>query len=52
MKNYTINYTWYNEIADKVKHGIPALIIEDTIKVEVDVDEETFLKVSKELGWM
>ena len=49
MTNYTINLNWFNEI----KHLVPnANAYHYDNMVEVDVDEEAFIRVSKELGWM
>lgn len=53
MTNYSINYKWYTEIANEVKHGIPFAYTEhNEMYVEVEVEEENFIKVSKEKGWM
>ena len=53
MINVTISKSWYNELLGLVPMENPYFYIENgTSKVEVDVCEETFNKVSKELGWM
>lgn len=56
MFSYAIPEYWYNDIKDIVPHGEPYFYegggIVNKIWVEVDVDEETFIKVSKERGWM
>lgn len=55
MTCYSFNYEWFLEIEDKVPHGIPYAYFDEAwknIMVEVDVEEETFRKVSRELGWM
>lgn len=53
MINVTINKSWYQELLGRVPMMNPYFYIEDgASKVEVDVHEETFNMVSKELGWM
>lgn len=53
MINVTINKSWYQELVGLVPMANPYFYTEDnTSKVEVDVHEETFYAVSKELGWM
>jgi hypothetical protein len=54
MTNVAIPTEWYNEIKDLVKME-NAYFYDDKVwgkGVEVDVDEEEFNRVSKELGWM
>jgi hypothetical protein len=53
MTNITISISWYQELVGLVPMMNPYFYTEDgTSKVEVDVHEPTFNKVSKELGWM
>lgn len=55
MRNYTINEEWFNEIKDRVAYANDYHYNDGCYRdnmVEVDLDEETFIKVSKELGWM
>lgn len=55
MTTYTFNEQWYNEIKDRVPHGEPYFFKEAGWQlnyVEVDVQEDIFIKVSTELGWM
>jgi hypothetical protein len=53
MKSYTIRKEWYEEIKNEVANADPYYYIENgTEYVEVDLDEEEFYRVSKELGWM
>ena len=57
MKSYTINKKWYEEIKDKVTTANPYFYTEEygstsREMVEVDVNEEEFEAVSKELGWI
>ena len=55
MTSNTFNIQWYNEIKDRVPHGEPYVYWDEVWQnyfVEVDVQEDIFVKVSKELGWM
>ncbi len=56
MANYTITEQWFNEIKDIVPHANPYIYTEEgwhDNKVEVDIlDEDLFIAVSKEKGWM
>ena len=57
MKSYAMNKKWYEEIKDRVTTENPYFYTEtwgsDTREmVEVDVNEEEFEAVSKELGWI
>ena len=53
MANMTVIKRWYDEIKDRVETIDPYFYVEcGTEKVEFDVDEKDFIKVSKELGWM
>ena len=55
MISVAISERWFNEIKDEVSHGEPfyyTCSIYNQSAVEVDVDEETFNRVSKEKGWM
>ena len=55
MTSYAIPLEWYNEIKDRVPHGEPYFYEDKAFGrtgVEVDVDEDIFNQVSKELGWM
>ena len=53
MTNYTIPENWFNEIKDRVPYANDYHYVEYGLDmVEVDVHEEMFLEVSKELGWM
>ena len=55
MVSCSISRKWYEEIKDLVKTENP-FFFQDKIygreAVEVDVDEEAFIRVSKKLGWM
>ena len=57
MKSYAMNKKWYEEIKDKVTTENPYFYTEtwgseEREMVEVDVNEEEFEAVSKELGWI
>ena len=53
MTNVTIPKTWYEEIKGKVKMENEYFYQSVMgIDVEVDVEEETFNRISTELGWM
>lgn len=57
MTCYSMPYEWFMEIKDRVPHSIPYAYINDetgheVLEVEVDVEEETFIKVSKTTKWM
>jgi hypothetical protein len=55
MATYTINIHWYEEIKNRVPHGAPYIYTEPGWAmdfVEVEVQEDIFLEVSKKLGWM
>lgn len=58
MKSYAMNRKWYEEIKDRVKTENPYFYTDEYSfflekeMVEVDVDEEEFIKVSEELGWI
>lgn len=55
MATYIINIQWYNEIKDRVPHGEPYIYKEEgwhLEHVEVDVQEDIFLDVSRKLGWI
>ena len=54
MTSVAINTEWYNEIKGLVKMENEYFYDSEIWGkgVEVDVDEEEFNKVSKELGWM
>lgn len=55
MASYSIRKDWYNEIKDLVPTANPYFITDGAYagEVEVDIlDEEKFLEVSKELGWL
>ena len=49
MINCTIRKEWFKDIKNRVEH---ANEYEYDNMVEVDVNEEQFIEVSKELGWM
>ena len=57
MKCYTINKQWFEEIKNRVPHG-NVYIYSQTLGsseiefVEADFDDELFIAVSTELGWM
>ena len=57
MKCYTINRQWFEEIKNRVPHN-NAYIYSQTLGsseiefVEADFDDELFITVSTELGWM
>ena len=53
MTSYAVNKIWYNEIKERVNTVDPYHFTECGIEmVEFDVNEEEFIKVSTELGWM
>lgn len=54
MKSVAITKTWYNAIKGLVKMENEYFYTSPVWgeEVEVDVDEEEFDKVSRELGWM
>lgn len=54
MTNVTMNQKWYNEIKNCVPTADPYFYTDPVFgeMVEVDVDEPTFERVSRELGWM
>lgn len=57
MKSYAMNKKWYEEIKNKVTTENPYFYTEtwgseEREMVEVDVNEEEFEAVSKELGWI
>lgn len=55
MANHSIRIDWYNEIKHLGITANPEFITEGFYagQVEVDIlDEEKFVEVSKELGWM
>lgn len=53
MISVTIRAEWFNEIKASVPHADPYFYTErGTDYVEVDVDEQLFEAVSKEMGWM
>jgi t-SNARE complex subunit (syntaxin) len=49
-----ISKNWFNDIKDKVKYSDPYYFIEKPFgeQVEVQVEEQAFETVSKELGWI
>lgn len=49
MTSYTIRKEWYEDIKNRVEH---ANEYEYNNMIEVDVNENEFIEVSKELGWM
>ena len=57
MTTVTISAKWYNDIKDLVKTENPYFYTDtygsDTRDmVEVDIDEEAYITVATELGWM
>ena len=55
MTSYTIRVEWYDEVkASGLVEMVDPYFYEENNRemVEVDVDEEQFIKVSRELGWM
>ena len=54
MTSVAINKEWYNEIRELVNTADPYFYKgwDGREMVEVDVDEEQFNRVSKELGWI
>ena len=53
MISVAIRVEWFNEIKASVPHADPYFYTEHgTDYVEVDVDEQLFRAVSKEMGWM
>ena len=53
MTSVVIRREWFEEIKNLINYNDPYFFEEDnTQKVELDVNEEQFNKVSKELGWM
>lgn len=54
MTSVAINREWFNEIKSMVEYKDEYYYTDASNRamVEVDVNEEQFNKVSKELGWM
>lgn len=55
LTSHSLSAKWYNEIKDRVPHGIPFYYIDtvyNRLAVEVDMNEQLFNAVSAELGWM
>lgn len=53
MVSVAISREWYNEIKDCVKIESPYFYIKNNRNyVEVDVELESFNKISLELGWI
>lgn len=53
MTSIIISEAWYNEIKDLVETKDPYFFEEDgRKKVELDVNEVEFDRVSEQLGWM
>lgn len=54
MINVAINKDWYNEIKELVNTANAYFYKDwdDIEMVEVDVEEEEFNKISKDLGWI
>lgn len=54
MISVMISKNWFNDIKDKVKYSDPYYFIEKPFgeQVEVQVEEQAFETVSKELGWI
>lgn len=53
MTGVAIRVEWFEEIKASVPHADPYFYTEQGINyVEVDVDEQLFEAVSKEMGWM
>jgi hypothetical protein len=54
MECVSISKKWFDEIKDEVKHENAYEVTEGPYKgqVEVDVEIESFERVSKEQGWM
>lgn len=53
--NYTISREWYESIKDVAPMADPFFYVDKVLgeQVEVDIlDENTFVRVSKNLGWM
>ena len=52
MMSVAITKAWFEDIEDKIYFEDPFFYTERNIEmVEVDVNEEEFERVSKELGW-
>lgn len=53
MTCMTIRKEWFEDIKVSVAYNDPYFYFENgTEYVEVDVDEDAFINVSSELGWM
>lgn len=54
MTCITITAEWFNDVKDFIPYADPYFYHGKPFgeMVEVDVDEETFINVSKEKGWM
>jgi hypothetical protein len=57
MHRVGLSLAHYNAIKNLVAHGAPyfyygSLIDKEAIAVEVEVEAQTFKKISKELGWI
>ena len=55
MESNAFRLAWYNEMKDRVPHGEPYVYWDESWQdyyVEVDMQEDIFVEVSKELGWM
>lgn len=54
MTGTAISVKWYNDIKDLVKTEDPYFYTESSGRemVEVDVEEASFVAVSRRLGWM
>ena len=53
MISVTIREEWFYEIKASVPHADPYFYTENGINyVEVDVDEQLFEAISKDMGWM
>ena len=56
MNNFGIVKQWYEEIKDRVPHELVSFyrvngFSDEMVEINV-LDESTFVRVSRELGWM
>lgn len=54
MKNVTISREWFDDIKERVPYSNPYFYTDKFFgeRVEVDVNDDAFDKVSAELGWL
>ena len=53
MTTITISKAWYEDVCEAIAMVDPYFYTEDGVeKVEVDVDESEFNRISEDLGWI